>query len=481
MPGRASRPAKPPQLPEYPARAYGPARPDRLATVARLHGLDSAPPSEARILELGCGAGVNLLSIASALPGAQCVGIDFDPQEIDRGRELADAAGLAGVELICADLREVPDRVGEADYILVHGVWSWVPDEVRIAIALFCAGRLAPGGVALVSYNALPGWYAWRPAQVLARRALARDPGADPLVAAREAVELARRLHGPSQGPYGAALAAAVERYQRLEPALLLRDDLAEVSTPFWLEDVAGRFAAAGLSYVGEAIPEHWWQWRAAGLTADRVRAAGGASALARQQFADLAAGVDFKATVFAADASPRTDPDPGAIAQLYVTATPNSAPLPPSAPPAMRELEAQLRKPQPRAPTVLELAGRCRRSEESAARGVLRLMAEGRLDLHVEPPPWALQAPERPEVHRLARAQVRSGQEVTTLRHDQVILRDPHAQALVSLMDGTRDRAALADELARSAGTSRAGAERAVQEFLVHLAALGLLRAAVG
>ncbi|MFL5821923.1 MAG: hypothetical protein ACJ764_00615 [Solirubrobacteraceae bacterium] len=87
------------------------------------------------------------------------------------------------------------------------------------------------------------------------------------------------------------------------------------------------------------------------------------------------------------------------------------------------------------------------------------------------------MEAPERPEVHPLARAQARVSSEVTSLRHDQVVLQDQHALALLPLMDGTRDRAALAEELASSAGTGAASVASALEVFLLQLAELGLLR----
>jgi SAM-dependent methyltransferase len=476
---RAGRPAEQPRLPEYPARAYGPAHPARLATIARLHGLDPVPPFEARVLELGCGAGVNLLSIASSLPGSHCVGVDADPEAIARARQLAGDAGLSAIEFICADLRAVADRVDEADYILAHGVWSWVPDDVQAAIAELCAGRLAPDGVALISYNALPGWYTWLPARWLGRQAMARDPEADPAVAARRAVDLARSLHGPDDGPYGAVLAAAVERYAQLEPGHLLRDDLADGSRPFWLEEVAKWLVATGLQYLGEAIPDQWWHWRAAQLTADRVRGAADASLLARQQFVDLAAGVDFKATLFTRS-HPSLEPDPAAIVDFYASARPDAVPPASSASPAMRELAGALMDARPGALTISELAQRCQRSEESAARAVLRLVAERLADVDPGPPAWANEAPDRPEVHPLARAQAGASAEVTSLRHDQVVLQDPNARTLMTLMDGTRDRAALADELERLTGASGASARSAVQDFLPQLANLGLLSGGV-
>ncbi len=91
------------------------------------------------MLELGCGDGGNLLSLAQALPGARLVGIDVAASAVERGMRLARAAGLENVELRCMDLEELPEggELGEAgsfDYILSHGVYSWIPPRARVAL-----------------------------------------------------------------------------------------------------------------------------------------------------------------------------------------------------------------------------------------------------------------------------------------------------------------------------------------------------------
>src|SRR4029434_7471331 len=49
---------------------------------------------------------------------------------------------------------------GFFDYILCHGVYSWVPPEVQDKILRICSKHLAPQGVAYISYNCYPGWHA---------------------------------------------------------------------------------------------------------------------------------------------------------------------------------------------------------------------------------------------------------------------------------------------------------------------------------
>ena len=113
----------------------------------RLFGLNPAPAAGARVLELGCGDGGNLLSLAQALPGASFVGIDAAAGAIARGSELARAAGLRErASCACADLEELPEAEPRAsfDYVLAHGVYSWIPPRARVGLLAGVRRHMAP-------------------------------------------------------------------------------------------------------------------------------------------------------------------------------------------------------------------------------------------------------------------------------------------------------------------------------------------------
>src|SRR5581483_1342635 len=141
----------------YPSRCCPQAHPDRLATLATLFGMSPAPVEHCRVLELGCGDGGNLLPLAFALPGSAFTGVDLAPGAIAKANAEARALGLANIQFHCADLLDWPPPGGSFDYVIAHGLLSWVPDAVRLRVFELCRDRLAPGGVAFVSYNALPG------------------------------------------------------------------------------------------------------------------------------------------------------------------------------------------------------------------------------------------------------------------------------------------------------------------------------------
>jgi SAM-dependent methyltransferase len=142
----------------YLKSAFPQTHPDRLATLARLFGL--APPDleTCRVLELGCASGDNLIPMALGLPNARFLGIDSSIRQIQHGRQTIDALGLTNIELRHASIADVTAADGRFDYIVCHGVYSWVPEPIREAILQICRDNLVSEGVAYVSYNTLPGW-----------------------------------------------------------------------------------------------------------------------------------------------------------------------------------------------------------------------------------------------------------------------------------------------------------------------------------
>src|SRR5690349_12910973 len=120
---------------------YGQTHPDRLATVAVLYGLHPPDPFTARVLELGCGAGGNLIAMAAATPGIRALGVDLAAEPIAEGQRQIAEIGLANIELRHGDVRALDD-IGEFDYIVAHGLYSWVPADARDALLATIRERL---------------------------------------------------------------------------------------------------------------------------------------------------------------------------------------------------------------------------------------------------------------------------------------------------------------------------------------------------
>jgi len=141
----------------YPAMSHPAADPEINAAVARAAGLDCVGIAGADILEIGCGTGHHILSLANRWPGAECLGVDISGRAISRARNLGRQAGLGNMKFCECPIEEFePD--GVFDYIIAHGVFSWVPDEVKLALMNFMGKRLSPKGIAVMSFNVVAGW-----------------------------------------------------------------------------------------------------------------------------------------------------------------------------------------------------------------------------------------------------------------------------------------------------------------------------------
>ena len=141
----------------YPNAPFGQTHPDRLATLAILFGMDPAPINRCRVLELGCGDGENLIPMAFENPAAQFLGLDAAAMAIRAGKQEIATLGLANIRLEHMDIMDAGPELGTFDYVIAHGLYSWVPEPVRDKLLALAKAVLAPHGVAFVSYNALPG------------------------------------------------------------------------------------------------------------------------------------------------------------------------------------------------------------------------------------------------------------------------------------------------------------------------------------
>ena len=142
----------------YTSVAFALTNPAHLHALAHMMSLPTAPLASARVLELGCASGGNLLPLAYRNPGASFVGIDLSPRQIADGQRTALELGVSNLQLVAGSIANIDDSWGEFDYIIVHGVYSWLPPDVQAAVLRVCVNNLSANGVAYVSYNTYPGW-----------------------------------------------------------------------------------------------------------------------------------------------------------------------------------------------------------------------------------------------------------------------------------------------------------------------------------
>jgi SAM-dependent methyltransferase len=468
------------------------------------------------VLELGCGDGGNALSIAQALPGASVLGIDASPTAIERGITLARAAALENIELRCATFEALgeggetfgPEEEGDRDfdYVLAHGVYSWVPPAARGAL-LDCVKRcLAPQGIAFVSYNAYPGSYLRDMARDMLRYHVQGD--SDPDVRLARAQELMQTIVAIEQpSPFARVLREHMERMLRYSEALLFHDDLAEVSTPFYFHEFVEHAARHGLRFLSEAdLFES--QMRDLPESAGQLIASLPEDAVVREQYLDFFKNRMFRQTLLCHREIPLSHAlDDRAIERLWIS----SSARPQESESDLRERERErdgrsagentpVRRDAARdaadvaesdAETFVTPEGFTMTTSERLVRAAMRVLGESwpapaefsallaaaveamGPDAPIEdvtarlravllqaqlarivmlqgcPPPLSPRPRERPQASPLARAQLAAGlPAISSLLHANVRLEGELEPQLLPLLDGTSDMSELAQAL---------------------------------
>ena len=133
--------------------------PATLEAYAALVGISAPNPNTARVLELGATYGGNIISQALFNPDATFVGIELSQEQVEKGNEVIANAGLTNVSLVQSDIASIGSEIGTFDYIIAHGVYSWVDDGVKDALLRLIDEHLAEDGIAYISYNTYPGWH----------------------------------------------------------------------------------------------------------------------------------------------------------------------------------------------------------------------------------------------------------------------------------------------------------------------------------
>jgi SAM-dependent methyltransferase len=441
--------------------------PDHLATIARLFGMRPAPPEGCRVLELGCGLGGNLVPMACGLPGSVFVGVDQSARQIAVGQADVDALGLGNLTLRAMDILDVDASLGSFDYIVCHGVYSWVPAEVRAKILRVCATQLAPQGVAYISFNTYPGWHL----RGMIRDMLRREVGADGTPAERVARARAflafLALAPPEENTARAWLHGELELLGQLSDKYLFYEHLVDENTPVYFAEFAAAANRVGLQYLGDAhfpsmAPDRFGPevtaaidhrsvgvvdteqhldlialryFRCALLCHDAVDVQ---RALAASRLEDLRVSSSFSP----ASASPDLGPD---VAEAFHR--PGGAELSTSQPLLKAALVA-LAEERPRGLAFPALCARVAArfgdgpltpgDRDVLGDNLLGLFVRGHLELGVWDRPLVKRSGPHPTTTALTRLQARSGRASCTALHHGSVSMDRLDRSLLKRMDGT-------------------------------------------
>jgi SAM-dependent methyltransferase len=411
-------------------------------------------------------------------PWSALTGIDLAAAPIARGRRLAARLGLANLKLEVMDLGDLGEKDGPFDYIIAHGVFSWVSQAVQDRLLEVCRGLLAPDGVAFVSYNVLPGWHLRNIARDVMRFHTERfeDPG-QKVSQARAILGFVAEAVPQRNETWRRVLADELAHAAGYEA--LFHDDLGPCNRPIYLHEFVARAEAAGLQYLADAE----FQTMQDGYLDSKVRTTlhrlSQNDMVIREQFLDFINGRGFRQSLLCraeAELDRRLSPErlrslffscPARV--LNAEGRPLKPPFSdlPQDQPVMFQAEGgstlTANHPVPRA-ALLDLAASfpARRSfaallgdaDGEAARALGEILLSGYagdiVQIHAHCPRFAATAGPRPLASPLARDQALEGQRVTNLVHEVVDLEDTGLMRLLPLLDGTRDRPSLVAELER-------------------------------
>jgi len=236
--------------------------PVSLRHVAALNGL--SPPATAdgfSYLELGCGLGRSLTTLAAANPQGRFVGVDINTRHIASIESDVAAGALDNVGTIAADFGSLPDDLGVFDFIAMHGVWSWVSPRVRQDIMAVVEKHLAPGGLFLVSYNAMPGWAHLQPIKGILQQYAALRTG-DSRQRVRDALTYLVFIREKKAKYFedNPRAAAYVDALLKQDISYLAHEYLNEHWTSFYFAEVAAAFKGGGLRFAG-SLPVYTNFW----------------------------------------------------------------------------------------------------------------------------------------------------------------------------------------------------------------------------
>jgi methyltransferase-like protein len=465
----------------YRSHPFRQSHPTRLAAVARLFGLDAPAVERCRVLELGCSSAGNLAAMAVEHPGSRFVGIDASSRQIADGWKLVEAAGLRNIQLKHMDILDIGEDFGEFDYIISHGVFSWVPPRVQDRMLEICRRHLAANGVAYISYNTYPGWHI---------RGIVRDmmlyrgmQFGDPetrLAQAKSLVEFVAQATRGDDNPYKRMLQNELRHIGQMEDYYLHHDHLEENNLPVYFHEFARRLAVNGLQYLGEADFSMMVSSNFAPDVARTLHNLGAHDIVQMEQYMDFVRCRYFRQTLICRSSVRLTRAlGPDVVKGFWLAS--NALPAAPSAGLDEDRVEtfqtpsgygvncklpltkAALRLLARRWPEPIPFGELLDRSRAEAARAgypadeatasdflageMLTCMASGVVEWRLAPAPFTTEIGPAPAASPLARFQAGQGYSVTNLRGETVNLDEIHRQTLIRL-DGSRDTPRLAEEL---------------------------------
>lgn len=237
----------------YESYVYPQTHPDQMHTIAKLFKMGPADLETASVLELGCAMGGNLFPLALKYPKANFVGMDISGEQIKVANTNKGDLGLTNIEFFQGDIAALDKKIGKFDYIICHGVFSWVPEPVRDSILAACQNHLSDNGLAVISYNVLPGWGAVKTLRDM--MIFHTKPFEDPKQKVVESRNLLNFVHknAPGNMPYKKIIEQELSVLGNTNDSYLFHEHLESENNQYYLTEFVDLAKAHDLAYVGDS------------------------------------------------------------------------------------------------------------------------------------------------------------------------------------------------------------------------------------
>lgn len=434
--------------------------------MARLRGVSAAPPSQASLLEVGCSTGVHLLGIAEQYPNMRVVGIDPSQAQIKKAQAAAVAIGRSDITFFPEKLADLRGSLGTFDYIICHGVYSWIPHSERETLIDSLSHHLSEEGVLYLSHNVLPGCNArssvWKMLRAIDNP---KDDSQLRIEKARELLKVSEDRVIDAHRPYGMQLREEITRNIARSDSFILHELLAPSADAEWLSETIEALREKHLCYLGDAQPQrnHALHTELHNMPLEGVGSVDPLEFAA--QYFDILYPTSFRGSLFSRSQTKELQqPTADALRGCFVSSPliakevhesmlsslemvpfygPSEEVVEVKAP-ALKRVLFELSQLWPRAEALTSLFERVNESSELSSteegyllRELLRLYFRNLLEVHSDKLPIASEVSDCPVVPPFRR--LRADEEWTITLRGELYKTDPLDRILIPLLDGTR------------------------------------------
>ena len=466
----------------YPSKFFLQTHPDRLAVLATLFGMTPAKVENCRVLELGCGNGSNLISHAFNLPDAKFVGVDLAENHIADAKRAGAELDLKNVEFYQMDVMDMSvEKFGKFDYVIAHGLFSWVPDFVRDKVLALSHEVLNESGVGYISYNAFPGAHHRQMVQKMMRFHARHFE--EPLEKVGKAVSFLAFLgeNATEKEIFAPVLQSELKRHFEHDAADIFHDDLSDLNVAFYFHEFAELLRKNNLQYLAEAELHAMGTQSLSSEAREFIESLD--DVVEREQYLDFFRGRIFRQTLFCREEIElNRHPEPPLLSKFRLASSIRALGENPELATPKREKFVGLKgtgieidHPLTKAALVIlgeiwgraiafsELLQKAKERLENAgfttenwdeqfyiSSAILMQICRGTalIELHLFQPEALTEASDKPKVNRLAAWQLPQANNVLTRLNLDIKIEDEVSRHLLEICDGTRGREDLLHEM---------------------------------